>query len=126
MLKNDQSKQVLAKLDQFLSEKGLAETTTQMDEKTKLTQFGLPALNATKAILQDIHSYRPPSGSSPLRVVKNKIINLIKNVAISTVELAMIKQNKFNELTSQFVVYLMAENERLSKEVSELKSRLTK
>lgn len=123
MLKNDQSDQILSKLDQFLKEKGLSEGGEPMDEKTKLTQFGLPALNATKGILQDIHSYRPPTGGSFTRVLKNKIINLIKNVSISTVELAVIKQNKFNELTSQFIVYLMSENERLSKEVAELKSR---
>jgi hypothetical protein len=117
MLNKDQ---LLTALHSYLDEKGLSETTAQLDNSTKLREYGLPALAATKAILQDIHTYRPPTGGGIARTIKNKIIAVVKNVTISTMELAMIKQNKFNELTYQFIELLLEENKELKAKISEL------
>jgi DNA primase large subunit len=112
----------LKKLDDYLTDHGLS-ASEYLDTKAKLDQYGLPALAATKSILNDIYSYRPPTGDGILRKVKNKIINLIRNVSISTIELSTIKQNKFNELTYQFIDMLVAENKELRERITKLESR---
>lgn len=114
-----EKKEILEKLNIYLEEKGISKTNDDISNEEKLRRYGIKSLESTKGILQDLQSYSPPSGDSLTRKIKNKIIGLIRNVSISTIELLVIRQNKFNELTYQFIDMLQKEN-------SELRSRIEK
>lgn len=114
-------KQFRTELDNFMQDQGIGTAETQLSNTEKLNKFGLTTLSATKNILGDIYAYTPPQGAGILRKVKNKIINVVRNVTISTIESAIIKQNKYNEVNFQLVEHLMQENLELRKELEQLK-----
>lgn len=112
-----QQDELVEKLDKYLDDSGVF--TPDQAGESDLYEQALPAMEATKSILQDVYAYQPPTGGW-WRQIKNKIIGLIRNITISTVELVVIKQNKYNEINYRLISKLIEDNQKLRQEIDKL------
>jgi hypothetical protein len=109
------SDELLKKVDEFLESEGTV-SDSNMTTAELLEEYILPAMKQSKSTLGSIYDYQPRNKSGFIGNLRNKAINKIKNVVVSTMEKPMIKQQKYNELLFKAVEALIEENKKLRSE----------
>jgi hypothetical protein len=80
----------------------------------KISKYLIPAMENSKDTLEVLYDYKPREKSGFVGKLKNKILNKIKNVTLSTIEKQAIRQQKYNDLVFQAI-------ENLKKEIEDIK-----
>lgn len=105
-------KKILQKVDEILDAEGTT-SKSNMSTTELLEQYLLPAMKQSKSTLGDLYAYEPRKKSGFIGKLRNKVINKLKNVTISTMERSMIRQQKYNELLFKSIEALIEENNKL-------------
>lgn len=115
--------ELLTKLKTYLqNELGIDESSKPSDSEL-LRNYIIPALESSKSTLESlvVRSGRKRPGF--LGKIKDKIENIVKNIALGLIEKTESKQNKFNEMIYRAVIILSEENITLKKELEDLKKQ---
>ena len=115
-----QEKIILEKAREILKNEGWQQNSKPEMEKI-IKEYLLPALDELKEIQSPLYEQFYQGGSGTVRKVKNQLINKIANITRNTVELSLMKQQKFNDNLTLIVTYLLEQNLKLKEEINSLK-----
>lgn len=115
-----QEKVILEKAREILKNEGWQENSKPEMEKI-IKDYLLPALQELKEIQSPLYEQFYQNSGSTVKKFKNKFINKIANITRNTVELSLMKQQKFNDNMTLIVTYLLEQNLKLKEEVNSLK-----
>lgn len=115
-----QEKVILEKAREILKNEGWQESSKPEMEKI-IRDYLLPALEELKEIQSPLYEQFYQSSGSTVKKFKSKFINKIANITRNTVELSLMKQQKFNDNMTLIVTYLLEQNLKLKEEVNSLK-----
>jgi len=115
---SDRASELLAKIRQLLIKEDLLTETDRPSPEDMIKKYALPSLNGTKDILSSLYSpfYLNEQGFS--RKIKSQLIRKIANVSRNTVELPLMRQQKFNDNVVLLLEYLFEENKKLKAELN--------
>lgn len=111
--------EVLLKNVKYVLENEGTQTQKEMTSLEKLYKYLIPAMQNSKDTLEVLYDYKPREKSGIVGRLKNKILNKLKNVTLSTIEKQAIRQQKYNDLVFQAI-------ENLSKEIEAIKTQIQK
>lgn len=115
-----QEKIILEKAREILKNEGWQQNSKPEMEKI-IKEYLLPALDELKEIQSPLYEQFYQGGDGTVRKFKNKLINKIANITRNTVELSLMKQQKFNDNLTLIVTYLLEQNLKLKEEINSLK-----
>lgn len=85
-----------------------------------ISKYAIPALNNLKEIQSGLYQDYFLAEQGLARKLKNKAIRKLANVTRNTVELPLMRQQKFNDNVTAVLEYLFEENAKLKKRIAEL------
>lgn len=88
-----------------------------------VSKYAIPALNNLKEIQSGLYQDYFLAEQGTVRKMKNKVIRKIANVTRNTVELPLMRQQKFNDNVTAVLEYLFEENAKLRQRISELEKK---
>ena len=111
------SEELLEKVNELLKQEG-ANVASKKSASELLEEYILPGMMHSKSTLGSLYDYAPRNKSGFVGKLRNKVINKLKRITISTMEKPMIKQQKYNELLYKAIEALVEENKELRSEIS--------
>jgi hypothetical protein len=112
--------EILEKVRQMLAEQGIT-GSEKPDPEQLVFEYLLPALDELKEIQSALYEPFSSAESGMVRKVKNGLIRKMANVTRNTVELSLMRQQKFNDNVSLIIRYLLEENKRLKEQLGKSK-----
>lgn len=118
--------ELLQKIRVDMKETDLVANEAQLDPEELVSKYAIPALNNLKEIQSGLYQDYFLAEQGLVSKLKNKIIRKIANVTRNTVELSLMRQQKFNDNTTAVLEYLFTENAKLKSRIAELEKQLPK
>lgn len=112
---------LLDKVNDVLSDEGITLAKEKTDQLEMIEKYALPALQNLKEIQSGLYNEFFISPKGPFGKLKGMIIRKIANVSRNTVELSLMRQQKFNDNVASILEYLIEENKKLREEKKEEK-----
>lgn len=113
---DEKSEKLLGNVNKILREEGLSLQADKEDSLEMIQKYAMPALHNLKEIQASLYNEFFVGSKGPLGKLKGKVIGKIANVSRNTVELALMRQQKFNDNVVTILEYLVEENKRLKEE----------
>jgi len=110
---DEKAEKLLDKVNTVLSDEGIPLTTDKADQFEMIEKYALPALHNLKEIQSGLYNEFFIRSKGPFGKLKAMIIRKIANVSRNTVELSLMRQQKFNDNVASILEYLIEENKRL-------------
>jgi hypothetical protein len=104
---------LLDKVNDVLLDEGITLSKEKTDQLEMIEKYALPALQNLKEIQSGLYNEFFISPKGPLGKLKGMIIRKIANVSRNTVEISLMRQQKFNDNVATILEYLIEENKRL-------------
>lgn len=117
------AEELLNKIRTALKSEGLEAEMATADPELLVTKYAIPALNNLKDIQSSLYTDYYLDESGLQRKLKNKVIRKLSNVTRNTVEMPLMRQQKFNDNVTAVLEYLISENAKLRAEIAQLKGR---
>jgi hypothetical protein len=114
---------LLAKIRKDLDESEISSLDSGLDAEAMVAKYAIPALNNLKDVQSGLYADFFLDESGWQRKVKNKVIRKIANVARNTVEIPLMRQQKFNDNVTAVLEYLFSENKKLHERIKELETK---
>ena len=105
---------LLDKVNEVLSDEGITLAKEKTDQLEMIEKYALPALQNLKEIQSGLYNEFFIGSKGPFGKLKAMVIRKIANVSRNTVELSLMRQQKFNDNVATILEYLIEENKRLS------------
>lgn len=118
--------ELLQKIRVDMKETDLVANEAQLDPEELVSKYAIPALNNLKEIQSGLYQDYFLAEQGLVSKLKNKVIRKIANVTRNTVELPLMRQQKFNDNTTAVLEYLFTENAKLKSRIAELEKQLPK
>lgn len=112
--------EIIEKVKEMLSEQGIV-GSEKPDPDELVFKYLLPALDELKEIQSALYEPFSSSETGMVRKVKNGLIRKMANVTRNTVELSLMRQQKFNDNVSLIIRYLLEENRKLKEQLGKSK-----
>lgn len=112
--------EIIEKVKEMLAEQGIV-GSEKPDPEQLVFDYLLPALDELKEIQSALYEPFAASESGMVRKVKNGLIRKMANVTRNTVELSLMRQQKFNDNVSLIIRYLLEENRKLKEQLGKSK-----
>ena len=110
------AEKLLKDIDEVLASEGISIGESKEDEFEMIEKYSLPAIQNLKEIQSALYNDFYVGGKGLKGKVKGKVIKKIANITRNTVELALMRQQKFNDSVVLILEYLVKENKRLREE----------
>ena len=112
--------EIIEKVKEMLAEQGIV-GSEKHDPEQLVFDYLLPALDELKEIQSALYEHFAATESGMVRKVKNGLIRKMANVTRNTVELSLMRQQKFNDNVSLIIRYLLEENRKLKEQLGKSK-----
>lgn len=117
------AEQLLAKIKEDIEMTEVSAIGTKLSAEELVVKYAIPALNNLKEIQSGLYQDYFVSDKGFSRKLKNKVIRKIANITRNTVELSLMRQQKFNDNVTAVLEYLFTENAELKKRIAELEKK---
>jgi hypothetical protein len=117
------SKELLKEVRKLIDERGEDGSDTQISDGELAEKYALEAILHNKNVLQEMYYDFAPASGGVARKAKNKVIRKFANIARNTMELTVIRQQKFNDSVYFVLKYLLEENKKLRNELKNGKAK---
>lgn len=114
------AQELLKRIRADISENDIGISAAKSDPETLVAKYAIPALNNLKDIQSSLYADFFLDEQGWQRKIKNKVIRRIANVSRNTVELPLMRQQKFNDNVTAVLEYLFDENARLRAKIADL------
>jgi hypothetical protein len=114
---HDRASELLASIRESLIKDDQMEETDKPEPEELIRKYVLPSLQNIKDVMSSLYSpfYLNDQGFS--RKIKNQLVRKIANVSRNTIELPLMRQQKFNDNVVLLLEYLLEENLKLKAEL---------
>ncbi len=112
--------ELLEKIREHIDATEITTDSAHLDAEELVTKYAIPALNNLKEIQSGLYQDFFLNDNGFTSKLKNKVVRKIANVSRNTVELSLMRQQKFNDNVTAVLEYLFAENAKLKKTIAEL------
>lgn len=112
--------QLLEKIREHIEATEITADSANLNAEELVTKYAIPALNNLKEIQSGLYQDYFLNDKGLSSKLKNKVIRKIANVSRNTVELSLMRQQKFNDNVTAVLEYLFAENSKLKQKITEL------
>lgn len=109
----DRAAELLAKIREYLVKEDQLEVSVKPEPEELIKKYALPSLNNVKDILGSLYAPFYLDDQDFSRKIKNKMIRKIANISRNTIELPLMRQQKFNDNIVLLLEYLFEENLKL-------------
>ena len=116
------AEELIDKVNEVLANEGMPLKKDKINQLEMIEKYALPALENLKEIQSGLYNEFFIGSKGPLGKLKAMIIRKIANVSRNTVELSLMRQQKFNDNVALILEYLVEENKRISAKKEERKS----
>jgi hypothetical protein len=113
---DEKAEKLLDKVNDVLSAEGVPLKKEKEDQLALIEKYALPALQNLKEIQSGLYNEFFIGTKGFFGKLKAMMIRKIANVSRNTVELSLMRQQKFNDNVALILEYLVAENKRLIEE----------
>ena len=110
---DDNADKLLLNINKVLTNEGIPLNKTRENDLEMIEKYALPAIQNLKEIQSALYNDFFVGGKGIVGKAKGKIIRKMANVSRNTVELALMRQQKFNDNVVTILEYLLSENKRL-------------
>ena len=116
------AQELLTRIRADINMSDIDQSAKKADPEELVAKYAIPALNNLKDIQSALYADFFLDQNGWQRQVKNKVIRKIANVTRNTVELPLMRQQKFNDNVSAVLEYLFDENARLKARIAKLEA----
>jgi hypothetical protein len=120
---NDSDK-LLENVNKVLEEEGIMLKKYKENPLETIEKYALPAIRSLKEIQSALYNDFFVGGKGIKGKIKKKIIGKMANVSRNTVELSLMRQQKFNDNVTMILEYLIDENKRLHDKLNDKDSKM--
>jgi len=110
---DEKAEQLLENINKVLINEGLPFNKTKEDELEMIEKYSIPAIQNLKEIQSALYNDFSAGGKGLKGKMKALVIRKMANVSRNTLELALMRQQKFNDNVVTILEYLVKENKKL-------------
>jgi hypothetical protein len=125
-IKQDNAERVeelLSGIRELLIKEDVIAESDKPDPEELIMKYALPSLNNVKDVMGSLYSPFYLNEQGLTRKLKSQLIRKIANVSRNTMELPLMRQQKFNDNVALLLEYLFEENKKLKAELRKLSPR---
>lgn len=105
--------ELLKEMRKLIINRGEDGSDTPLSDEELADKYALAAIEHNKNVLQELYFDFTNTGGGVVRKSKNAVIRKLANISRNTMELAIIRQQKFNDSVYFVLKYLIEENKKL-------------